>query len=209
MVFGDGDGYYFNSFMSQNIFTHEFTHGITEYQCGLVYENQAGALNEHYSDVFAACIDQRLKKQKPTEASWLIGEGLFTNKINGKALRSFKNELAYDDPKTIGKDPQPKTMKDYKNLPNNADGDWGGVHINSGIPNRAFYEFCILAETEIGDEKINYSWRAPAEIWFRTYKRTKPNATFKEFASDTKSVTKLIHPQLEKQIKKAWQIVGL
>jgi Zn-dependent metalloprotease len=209
MVFGNGDGYYFNSFQTQNIFTHEFTHAVTENLCGLLYENQSGALNEHMSDVFAVCLDQNIRKQKPSEASWLIGEGLFTSRINAKALRTFKNEPAYND-KLLGKDPQPKHMDNYKNLANTEEGDYGGVHINSGIPNRAFYEFCMLAEKEKGSEEmINRSYKAPMQIWFRTYKRIKPTQTFKEFVSDTISVTKLIHPQLEEQIKKAWSIVGL
>ena len=100
-------------------------------------------------------------------------------------------------------------MKDFKVLPNTDKGDWGGVHINSGIPNRAFYEFCMLVETELGDERVNYSWNAPAQIWFATYKRIKPNTQFKEFAQATISVCKRIHPQLAGQIKKAWQIVGV
>jgi Zn-dependent metalloprotease len=209
MVFGTGDGTYFNTFLIQNVFTHEFTHAITEYKCGLKYEMQSGALNEHLSDVFAVCLDQRIAKQKPTAATWLIGEGVFnTSKINAKGLRSFKNELAYND-KTIGKDPQTKHMLDFKNLPNTNAGDWGGVHINSGILNRAFYEFCVLAETEIGDERNNYSWNGPASIWFQTYSRIKPESQFKEFALDTVSVCKRIQPQLEKQIRKAWKIVGV
>lgn len=209
MVFGNGDGTYFNTFLTQNVFTHELSHAVTEYQCGLKYENQSGALNEHLSDVFAVCIDQQILKQKSSQASWLIGEGVFnTAKINAKALRTFKNELAYDD-KLIGKDQQPKHMSNFKNLPNTSDGDWGGVHINSGIPNRAFYEFCVLAETEIGDERMNSSWKAPLSVWFSTYPRIKPNTQFKEFALDTISVTKRIHPQLEKQIRKAWNIVGV
>jgi Zn-dependent metalloprotease len=210
MVFGTGDGTYFNTFLVQNVFTHEFTHAITENLCGLKYENQSGALNEHLSDVYAVCLDQQILKQKPSEGTWIIGEGVFnTAKINAKGLRTFKNELAYDD-RLIGKDPQPKHMKDFKNLPNTDKGDWGGVHINSGIPNRAFYEFCNLAETELGgDEIINKSYKAPAQIWFATYPRIKPDNQFKEFALDTISVCKRIHPQLENQLKKAWQIVGV
>lgn len=211
MVFGNGDGKYFNTFLSQNIFSHELGHAITEYMVdggGLKYQDQQGALNEHYSDVWAVCIDQKLKFQKPTQASWIIGEGLFTSRIPGKGLRTFKNEKAYSNT-VIGSDPQPKHFKDFAKLPNNEDGDYGGVHINSGIPNRAFYEFCILAETEVGDEKINYSWRAPADIWFQTYKRLNPNSQFKEFALDTISITKRIHPQLVNQIQKAWKLVGV
>lgn len=209
MVFGNGDGKYFNTFLIQNVFTHEFTHAITEYKCGLKYENQSGALNEHLSDVFAVCVDHINTGQKPSAASWIIGEGVFNTKLlNAKGLRTFKNELAYDD-KLIGKDPQPKHMSNYKNLPNTDKGDWGGVHINSGIPNRAFYEFCMLAETEKGDERVNYSWNAPAQVWFNTYKKINPDTEFQEFAIATVSVCKRIHPQLVDQLKKAWQIVGI
>jgi len=209
MVFGNGDGKYFNTFLTQNVFTHEFTHAITEYRCGLIYENQPGALNEHYSDVFAVCADHINLAQKPSDATWLIGDNVFNSKvINAKGLRTFKNELAYDD-RIIGKDPQPKHMKDYKNLPNSDSGDWGGVHINSGIPNRAFYEFCMLAETERGNERVNYSWNAPAAVWFGTYRRVKPDTEFQEFAIATISVCKRIHPQLVNQLKHAWQIVGV
>jgi Zn-dependent metalloprotease len=208
MVFGTGDQKYFNTFLTQNVFTHEFTHAITEYKCGLKYENQPGSLNEHLSDVFAVCGDHINLAQRPTEATWLIGEGVFTKAINAKGLRTFKNELAYDD-RIIGKDPQPKHMKDFKNLPNTEAGDWGGVHINSGILNRAFYEFCILAETERGDERVNYSWNAPAQIWFATYRKIEPDNDFQKFAIDTITVAKRIHPQLVPQLRKAWQIVGI
>ena len=208
MVFGTGDGKYFNTFLTQNVFTHEFTHAVTEYKCGLKYENQSGALNEHLSDVFAVCGDHINLAQRPTEATWLIGEGVFTKTINAKGLRTFKNELAYDD-RLIGKDPQPKHMKDFKQLPNTEQGDWGGVHINSGILNRAFYEFCILAETERGNERFNYSLNAPAQIWFNTYRKIEPDNDFQKFAIDTISVAKRIHPQLVGQLKRAWQVTGV
>lgn len=208
LSFGNGDGTYFNSFLLQSVLTHELAHAVTEYQSGLSYEGQAGALNEHLSDVFAVCVDQQQLKQKPTEASWVIGEGLFTSRIKGKGIRTFKNELAYDDP-VIGKDPQPKFMKNYKNLPNDEDHDYGGVHVNSGILNHFFYNFCILAETEVGDETINHSYKAPMQVIFNTYPRIKPNNTFKEYALDTISVCKRTNPQLLNQIKKAWKIVGL
>ena len=69
------------------------------------------------------------------KADWLIGAGLFAKKVNGVALRSMKDPgTAYDDP-TIGKDPQPGHMKNFVRTTS----DNGGVHINSGIPNRAFY----------------------------------------------------------------------
>ncbi|MFX4416400.1 M4 family metallopeptidase, partial [Acinetobacter baumannii] len=79
-----------------------------------------------------------------TQADWLIGAGLLIPKAgtNRTALRSMKAPgTAYDDP-ILGKDPQPATMAGYYT----GGGDNGGVHINSGIPNHAFY----LAAIAIG-----------------------------------------------------------
>ena len=88
--------------------------------------------------------------QPAAEASWLIGEGLFTPAVHGVALRSMRAPgTAYDDP-VLGKDPQPATMADYVETEDDA----GGVHTNSGIPNHAFF----LAATAIGGN----SWGSPA-----------------------------------------------
>ena len=108
-------------------------------------------------------------KQKVDKADWLIGAGLFTKKIKGIALRSMKEPgTAYDDP-TIGKDPQPGHMKNYVKTTS----DNGGVHINSGIPNHAFY----LAAEEIG----GYAWEKAGKIWYVTLRdRLRENSNFQE-----------------------------
>src|SRR3954454_9843024 len=136
MVFGDGDGELFNRFtIAVDVIGHELTHGVTEDEAGLIYAYQAGALNESVSDVFGSLIKQRVLRQKADEADWLIGEGLLMPDVNGVALRSMKAPgTAYDDPRLGGKDPQPAHMNDYVETTE----DDGGVHINSGIPNRAF-----------------------------------------------------------------------
>ncbi len=171
-AFGNGDGHYFNSFFIQNVATHEAFHAVTEYTAGLVYQGQSGALNESMSDVFAVCLDQYLANQSPQEASWLIGEGLFTAIVKAKGLRSFKDELAYDDP-LIGTDPQPKHMRDIYD----GDDDNGGVHINSGIINHAFYRFCIRSD--------NQSWTIPMQLWYQALLLCNPLTDFKEFAMNT------------------------
>ena len=92
-------------------------------------------MNESFSDVFGSLVKQYVLKQNVDKADWLIGAGLFARKVKGVALRSMKDPgTAYDDP-TIGKDPQPGHMKNFVKTTS----DNGGVHINSGIPNRAFY----------------------------------------------------------------------
>ena len=141
MVYGDGDGEIFNRFTkSLDVIGHELTHGVTQFTAGLVYQDQPGALNEHMSNVFGSLVKQRAKKQTAKQADWLIGEGLFTNKINGVALRSMKAPgTGYNDP-LIGKDPQPDHMSKYVKTAK----DNGGVHINSGIPNKAFCDLAIV-----------------------------------------------------------------
>jgi len=208
LVFGNGDGKYFRTFLTIDILMHELTHAVTDHNCGLVYENQPGALNEHLSDVFAMALKQRRLRERASQASWVVGEGIFTGSIKGNGIRTFKNEPAFNDP-VLGLDDQPKHMDNYMDLPNSDEGDYGGVHINSGIPNRAFYEFCLMAEKEVSDEWVNRSWKAPLEIWFDTYRRINPNTDFRKFAYATVRATKSLHPQLQTQILKAWESVGI
>ena len=147
MVFGDGDGDLFNRFTSSlDVIGHELGHGVTEDEAGLVYMQQPGALNESLSDVWGSLIKQWVLKQTADKADWIIGAGLLTKKVQGIGLRSMKAPgTAYDDP-VLGKDRQPGHMTDYVDTMQ----DNGGVHINSGIPNRAF----TLAATAIG----GYAW---------------------------------------------------
>src|SRR5581483_808080 len=141
MLFGDGDGEYFNRFtIAIDVIGHELTHGVTQYTSGLDYQDQSGALNESFSDIFGSLVKQYAGGQDAASADWLIGLGLFTDKVQGgdptygPALRSMLHPgTAYDDP-VLGKDPQPDNMQNYVQTSD----DNGGVHINSGIPNRAF-----------------------------------------------------------------------
>jgi Zn-dependent metalloprotease len=172
MVFGDGDGDLFNRFTSAiDVMAHELTHGVTQDENDLEYVFQSGALNESISDVFGSLVKQRSLNQMAEQADWIIGAGLFTSKVNGVGIRSMKAPgTAYDDP-VLGKDPQPGHMRNYVSTWE----DNGGVHINSGIPNRAFY----LAAAQIG----GYAWEKAGRIWYETIRdpniRTKTGfATF-------------------------------
>ncbi|WP_441246184.1 M4 family metallopeptidase [Kitasatospora sp. McL0602] len=157
MVFGDGDGVIFNDFtVSQDVIGHELTHGVTQYTAGLDYRDQSGALNESVSDVFGSLVKQYALRQAAADADWLIGSGLLAPGIQGVALRSMKAPgTAYDDPQ-LGKDPQPAHLRDYVDTSE----DEGGVHINSGIPNHAFY----LLATALGGN----AWEKAGQIWYDT-----------------------------------------
>lgn len=178
MIFGDGDRTLFKDFTgSLDVIAHELGHGVTQFTAGLEYHNEPGALNESMSDVFGSMVKQWKLKQSAAKADWLIGADIFTPAIKGDALRSLKDPgSAYDDPQ-IGKDPQPKHMKDYHKLPDNDEGDWGGVHINSGIPNHAF---CLVATTLGGN-----SWEKPGRIWYEALRQSESQTNFTSFATKT------------------------
>lgn len=200
MVYGDGDGKLFNRFtVAIDIIGHELTHGITQYEAGLVYWDQPGALNEHMSDVFGALVKQRLLRQTVKNADWLIGAGIFTAHVRGVGLRSIRDPgTAYNDP-VLGMDPQPKHMKRYINT----NEDNGGVHLNSGIPNRAFYVACEL---------LNDQWK-PGHIWYKTLcDRLKQRSAFADCARLTVAVAGELYganSTEQNAVKKAWGSVGI
>jgi Zn-dependent metalloprotease len=202
MVYGDGDGEIFSRFTkSLDVIGHELTHGITEAEAGLQYLGQSGALNEHFSDVFGSLIKQYFKKQKAEKADWLIGKGIFEKKIHAIAIRSMKAPgTAYDDP-VIGKDPQPANMDGYINTQE----DNGGVHINSGIPNKAFYNFAIA----IG----GYAWLKAGKIWYNTLvERIRPDTDFRQCATMAFDVAGALYGLKSKEqlaLQKAWEDVGI
>ena len=203
MVFGDGDEELFNRFtISLDVIGHELTHGVTEDEAQLIYLFQPGALNESISDVFGSLVKQRTLDQTAAQADWLIGAGLFTANVHGVALRSMKAPgTAYDDP-VLGKDPQPAHMNDYVRT----FADNGGVHINSGIPNHAFY----LVATLIG----GYAWEKAGRIWYETLRdsRLRPNTGFKRFAGITLATAQRLYGTtgLEQQaVRDGWSQVGI
>jgi len=197
MTYGDGDGDIFSSFVLLDVVGHELTHGVTETTSGLEYYDQSGALNEHVSDVFGELIRQRSLKQTADKADWLVGPGLFTAKVKGRALRDMLNPgTAYDDPR-LGKDPQPGHMKDYVHTSS----DNGGVHYNSGIPNKAFALFAVAAG--------GFAWEKAGQIWFQTRNRVSRTSSFQEFANTSLQVAKAMFPETVGKLQQAWAAVGI
>lgn len=208
MVYGDGDedqpvsDRLFNRFtIAIDIIGHELTHGVTQFEAKLNYSQQPGALNESMSDVFGSLVKQRVLKQTADQADWIIGEGLFTSNVNGFGIRSMKAPgTAYDDP-VLGKDPQPAHMKDYVNTIS----DNGGVHINSGIPNRAFY----VTAMELGE----YAWEKAGQIWYVTLKdKLTSNSKFQDCANFTYQTAGELYGagSIQQQaVKTGWAEVGI
>ncbi|MFC4471301.1 M4 family metallopeptidase [Streptomyces xiangluensis] len=202
MVFGDGDGEIFLDFtIPVDVIGHELAHGVTQYTANLTYFGQPGALNESMSDVFGSLIKQYTLGQTAAEADWLIGAGLLAPRVTGKALRSMKEPgTAYDDD-VLGKDPQPATMDDYVQTGR----DNGGVHINSGIPNHAFY----LAATTLGGN----AWERAGQIWYDvlTGGELDSKANFSDFATLTITQARTAYGEGEElqAVTKAWERVGV
>ncbi|MFO0967209.1 MAG: M4 family metallopeptidase [Gemmataceae bacterium] len=206
MVFGDGDGVIFVRFTkSIDVIGHELAHGVTESTAGLVYHKQPGALNESFSDVFGSLVKQHHLKQTAAQADWLIGAEIMAPGINGKALRSMSDPgSAYDDPNLGGKDPQPKHMNDYVDLPDTRMGDNGGVHVNSGIPNHAFF----LVATKIGGN----AWEAPGHIWYKTLQQLHEQSQFQDCADISAQVAAAdygTNSTEHRAVLDAWAQVGL
>lgn len=203
MIFGDGDGRLFNRFtIGVDIVGHELTHAITTREANLVYRDQAGALSESLADVFASLIRQyvHVPQQTAAQADWLIGAGLFTPAVAGAALRSLKAPgTAYDDP-VLGRDPQPAHMDGYVVT----SGDDGGVHINSGIPNHAFY-LCAVAFGGL-------AWERAGRIWYEALvdDRLVGAASFAAFASLTAEAAARAFGEAERAtVLEAWRQVGV
>jgi Zn-dependent metalloprotease len=202
MVYGDGSGQLFvvgALTKALDVIGHELTHGVTQYTAGLDYSKQSGALNESFSDVFGSLVKQYAAGETAEAADWLIGEGTLVPSI-GKALRSLKAPgTAWDG------DNQPSTMRDYVDLPDDNDpaNDNGGVHINSGIPNHAFY----LAATAIGGN----AWETAGRVWYVTLtERTQPDSQFADVAAATVDVAgELLSADEQGAIESAWKEVGV
>jgi Zn-dependent metalloprotease len=208
MVYGDGDEdlpeaeRLFNRFtIALDIIGHELTHGVTQFEAKLVYSNQPGALNESMSDVFGSLVKQWKLGQTADQADWIIGQGLFTSNVQGVGIRSMKAPgTAYNDP-VLGKDPQPAHMQNYVNT----NQDNGGVHINSGIPNHAFY----ITAREIG----GFAWEKTGRIWYVALRdKLQVSSSFQ----DTANLTHQTAGELfgagsleQKAVSTGWAAVGL
>ena len=196
LVFGDGDGRVFRRFTrAVDVLAHEFSHAVIERTAGLVYRGQPGALNESLADVFAICLKHRVRGQDSASGSWLIGEEIFAEGISARGLRDMERPgTAYDDPR-LGTDPQPAHLDDYVVTTD----DNGGVHLNSGIPNRAF----VLAAQAVGGDTAGGAGR----IWYAALASgdLAPDADFAAFASATVAAA----GDAAEVVREAWAQVGV
>ncbi|MHC1562283.1 M4 family metallopeptidase [Actinomycetospora sp. C-140] len=181
MVYGDGGGGVFAAgalTRALDVVAHELTHGVTQFAAGLQYRGQSGALNESFSDVFGSMVAQWARGQDARSATWLIGEGTLEPALGGALRSMIAPGTAYSG------DDQPADMDGYADLPVDDDprNDNGGVHVNSGIPNRAFAE----AARTLGGR----AWETVGPVWYTvlTDGRLRPTADFAACAALTVTV---------------------
>jgi len=200
MCYGDGDGRIFIRFTkSLDVVGHELTHGVVSHTCNLEYQNESGALNEHLADVFGSLVKQWQRRQTVKKANWLIGADIMGPETSAKSLRTFTEDKAYENDALLGTDPQPKHLKNkYKGTADN-----GGVHINSGIPNHAFY----LVAMELGGK----AWEKAGRIWYKTMLKLTTTSQFTDMVETTSESAATLYGNgsLEyKAVAMAWKAVG-
>lgn len=152
--------------------------GLVQAETNLRYQGQPWALLQSLGYVFASMVKQYHLGQTAADANWLIGEGLFDK---GQALASLEQPgTAYDNP-LLGRDSQVGHMSQFLET----EVDNGGVHINCGIPNRAFVIVAKLIE--------GYSWERAGRVWYEAVCRERlgPDTNFHEFARKTLAVSKV------------------
>ncbi len=195
MIYGDGGKIFKPLAYGLDVAGHEITHGVIDNTSNLNYEDQSGALNESYADVFGALIDR---------GNWKIGETVIKSPpFPLKYLRSLEDpnaERSYDRSDPLGSVGQPASMSEYAKLPNTRKGDNGGVHVNSGIPNLVAF----LVARQVGTEKME-------QIYYRTLTQyLSPSSDFSDAARATIRAAQDLYGQTEANaVRQAFAQVGI
>ncbi len=159
LTYGYGGSGYRPFCAAQDIVTHEFSHGFTAHTSGLIYRNQAGALNESISDVMGYFVEAVYQDG----GDWTEGEDV---RYSGEGGRSFIHPPAHQQPDHIDH----YYFVDYNPNPQWSN-DFGGVHTNSGIPNKIMY-LVIQGDEHYGiqvapfENDIDQSRVIAGNIWF-------------------------------------------
>jgi Zn-dependent metalloprotease len=216
MVYGDGDGVTFGQLSSAfDVTAHELTHGVTQFEAGLVYNDESGALNEALSDILGESADYFYKGT----TDWKVGEEVYTPGAAGDALR-YMNNPSLDDPQVSnGGACNFVSSRDY--YPDRYLGscDHGGVHFNSGIANLAFYLMSAGGSHPLGKTSVSVpaiGIEQARHIWYRALKdHMTPTTTFAEARKATVDAAKklyackAVNPAIVDAVNDAWDAVGV
>lgn len=194
MIYGDGGRLFKPLALGLTVVGHEFTHGVIDNTAQLIYEAQSGALNESFADVFGVLI---------SGSTWEVGrEVIKSPPYPLPFLRSLADPNAgrYNARNPLGGVGQPGHMNEYANLPVSRRADNGGVHINSGIPNRAAF----LVAQAIGAEKAE-------QVFYRAMTQyLTPRSNFLNTATaEVRAAQELYGAAEANAVRDAWGQVGV
>ncbi len=206
VVIGDGDGRTFGPLVALDIMAHEWMHGLTQFTAGLIYNGESGALNESFSDVFAALVERQVEGENA--GTWLIGEDAYTPGTPGDALRYMNNPRRAANSGFTADDQPDHYAERYTGTQNN-----GGVHINSGIPNHAFYLLAVGGTHRRGGSLSGIGADAAGRIWYRaltTYLTSSSNFAAARTAT-TRAAQDLFGSTSDHAlaVQNAWCLVGV
>ena len=220
MVYGDGDQNLRNNFSGAlDVVAHELTHGITDFSSNLIYCNESGALSESFSDIMGVSVEFYYQARGPEkmQSDWYIGEDVFFGE--DYAIRSFARPTDFGDPDHYANRYQADCRPETDN---------GGVHINSSIPNHAFYLFVMggkRAPTGEDIDGIGFENLEQAEkIFYRAFTFfLTPNSNFSDARQATQQAARELYGtgyppysvqptpmgDFEHQLHWAWDVVGV
>ncbi|WP_422420574.1 M4 family metallopeptidase [Pseudomonas sp. GZD-222] len=199
MAYGDGDGLWSQRFTgSLEVIAHELTHGVQAFTSNLTYYGQSGALNEHFADVLGILVRQWKNAETAESANWVIGAEVLVPAATRRGIRDMEFPgSAYKDDPYIGSDQQVGHMSHYKDT----DEDNGGVHYNSGIPNKAF----VLVAKALGGN----TWEVAGRIWYQTMLQLSSNSRFEDCARVSVQIAGQYGANVKKVVRAAWKQVGI
>jgi Zn-dependent metalloprotease len=199
MAYGDGDGLVFQPFTrSLDVVAHELTHGVQSFTSNLRYFGQSGALNEHFADVGGILVRQWKNGETAANASWVVGANVLVPASTRRGIRDMEHPgTAFVNDPDLGTDPQPDRMSRLYTGPR----DRGGVHINSGIPNRAF----VLTAKALGGN----AWEGAGRIWYETLLQLTTTSQFLDCARVTVQVAATYGAAAQQAVRAAWQAVEI
>lgn len=191
-----------------DVVAHELTHGITDYTSGLEYRGESGALNEAFSDMMGVAVEAYFQPRGngPLQADYLLGEDSFLAARTGAVpgIRSMQSPTAYGDP-------------DHYSVRYRGTEDNGGVHINSGIPNHAFFLAIEGGTNRVSGSAVTgvgFANRDQIEkVFFRAFTTMLPvRATFSQARAATIQSARDLYPSnaaVERAVTDAWTAVGV
>jgi thermolysin len=187
-----------------DVVAHELTHGVTEFTSRLVYENESGALNESFSDMMSAAIEffYQPAGDGPLRADYLIGEDVVTP----GGIRSMGNPGTFSQPDHYARRAILPPWEDN-----------GGIHVNSGIGNQAYYlaiEGGTNRTSGLSVQGVGQANREQIEkVMYRGFTQMMPaNATYAVARAVTIHAARDLYgagSAAERAVTQAWTAVGV